>query len=61
MLHRLSVGLLASAVAIVPLPLKAQECTAWGLKVMRMGLMDVIKPAFDFQEGIAGSWYSQSQ
>ena len=28
MLHRLSLGLLASAIAIAPLPTKAQDCTA---------------------------------
>ena len=50
MLRRLSIGLLASAVAIAPLPLKAQDCSAEDLRdVMSISLKDVVKPTFGFQ------------
>ena len=45
MLRRLSIGLLASAVAIAPLPLNAQEGSAEDLgDVMSISLKDVVKP-----------------
>ena len=50
MLRRISIGLLASAVAIAPLPLKAQDGSAEDLgDVMSISLKDVVKPTFDFQ------------
>ena len=50
MLRRLSIGLLASVVAIAPLPLKAQDGSAEDLgDVMSISLADVIKPTTDFQ------------
>ena len=49
MLSRLSIGLLASAVAIAPLPLKAQDGIADDLGgVMSISLKDVVKPTFGF-------------
>ena len=50
MLRRLSIGLLASAVAIAPLPLKAQDGSAEDLGVMSIQLKDIVKP----QVGIQG-------
>ena len=45
MLRRLSVGLLASAIALAPLPTKAQDCSAEDLgDVMSISLKDVVKP-----------------
>ena len=55
MLRRLSVGLLASAVAIAPLPLKAQDGSADDLGVMSISLKDVIKPTFGFQGALQGA------
>ena len=50
MLRRLSIGLLASAVAIAPLPLKAQDGSAEDLgDVMSISLKDVVKPTLGFQ------------
>ena len=49
MLRRLSVGLLASALAIAPLPTKAQDGTAEDLGVMSISLADVVKPTIGFQ------------
>ena len=50
MLRSFSIGLLASAVAIPPLPLKAQDCSAEDLgDVMSISLKDVVKPTFGFQ------------
>ena len=50
MLRRLSIGLLASAVAIVPMPLKAQDGSAEDLgDVMSISLKDVVKPTLGFQ------------
>ena len=49
-LHRLSLGLLASAIAIAPLPTKAQDGTAEDLgNVMSISLKDVVKPTIGFQ------------
>ena len=50
MLRRLSIGLLASSIAIAPLPLNAQEGSAEDLGVMSISLKDVVKP----QVGIQG-------
>ncbi len=50
MLRRLSFGLMASAVAIAPLPLKAQDGTAEGLgDVMSISLKDIVKPRVGIQ------------
>ena len=50
MLRSFSIGLLASAVAIAPLPLKAQDGSAEDLgDVMSISLKDVVKPTFGFQ------------
>ena len=50
MLRRLSIGILASSVAIAPLPLNAQEGSAEDLGVMSITLKDIVKP----QVGIQG-------
>ena len=56
MLRRLSIGLLASAVAIAPLPLKAQDGSAEDLgDVMSISLKDVVKPTFGFQGALQGA------
>ena len=55
MLRRLSIGLLASAVAISPLPLKAQDGSAEDLGVMSISLKDVVKPTFGFQGALQGA------
>ncbi len=56
MLRRLSVGLLASAVAIAPLPLKAQDGSAEDLgDVMSISLKDVVKPTIGFQGALQGA------
>ena len=56
MLRRLSIGLLASAVAIAPLPLKAQDGNAEDLgDVMSISLKDVVKPTFGFQGALQGA------
>ena len=56
MLRRLSIGLLASAVAIAPLPLKAQDGSAGDLGgVMSISLKDVVKPTFGFQGALQGA------
>ena len=47
MLHRLSIGLLATAISIVPLPAKAQYGTAEDLgDVMNISLKDVVSTTF---------------
>ena len=49
MLRRLSIGLLASSVAIAPLPVKAQNGNAGDLgDVMSITLKDLVKPTFGF-------------
>ena len=56
MLRCLSVGLLASAVAIAPLPLRAQDGNAEGLGgVMSISLKDVVKPTLGFQGALQGA------
>ena len=55
MLRRLSIGLLASAVAISPLPLKAQDGTAEDLGVMGISLKDIVKPQVGFQGALQGA------
>ncbi|WP_413324570.1 carbamoyl-phosphate synthase [Synechococcus sp. MIT S9503] len=56
MLRRLSIGLLASAVAIAPLPLKAQDGSAEDLgDVMSISLKDVVKSTFGFQGALQGA------
>ena len=56
MLRRLSVGLLASALVLAPLPTKAQEGTAEDLgDVMSISLKDVVKPTFGFQGALQGA------
>ena len=53
MLSRLSIGLLTSAIAIAPLPLKADDGSAEDLgDVMSICLKDVVTPTFGFQ----GAW-----
>ena len=55
MLRRLSIGLLASALAIAPLPLKAQEGGADDLGVMSISLKDVVKPRIGLQGALQGA------
>ena len=56
MLRRLSIGLLASAVAIAPSPLKAQDGSAEDLgDVMSISLKDVVKPTIGFQGALQGA------
>jgi hypothetical protein len=56
MLRRLSIGLLASALAIAPLPTKAQDGTAEDLgDVMSISLKDVVKPTIGFQGALQGA------
>ena len=56
MLRRLSIGLLTSAIAIAPLPSKAQDGTAEALgDVMSISLKDVFKPTIGFQGALQGA------
>ena len=55
MLRRFSIGLLASAIAMAPLPTKAQDGTAEDLGVMRISLADVVKPTIGFQGALQGA------
>ena len=56
MLRRLSIGLLASAMALAPLPTKAQGSTAEDLgDVMSISLKDVVKPSIGFQGALQGA------
>ncbi|MEC7247553.1 MAG: carbamoyl-phosphate synthase [Cyanobacteriota bacterium] len=55
MLRRLSTGLLASAIALAPLPTKAQDGTAEDLGVMSISLADVVKPTIGFQGALQGA------
>ena len=56
MLRRLSIGLLASAIALAPLPTKAQDGTAKDLgDVMSTSLKDVVKPTIGFQGALQGA------
>ena len=56
MLRRLSIGLMASAVAIAPMPLKAQDGSAEDLgDVMSISLKDVVRPTIGFQGVLQGA------
>ena len=56
MLRRLSIGLVASAIALAPLPTKAQDGTAEDLgDVMSVSLKDVVKPQVGFQGALQGA------
>ena len=56
MLRHLSVGLLASAVVIAPLPLKAEDDSAEDLgDVMSISLRDVVKPTLGVQGALQGA------
>ena len=56
MLRRLSIGLVASAIALAPLPTKAQDGTAEDLAdVMSVSLKDVVKPQVGFQGALQGA------
>ena len=56
MLRRLYIGLLASAIAMAPLPTKAQDGTAEDLgDVMSISLKDVVKPTIGFQGALQGA------
>jgi hypothetical protein len=56
MLRHLSIGLLASAVAIAPLPLKAQGGSSEDLgDAMSISLKDVVKPTLGFQGALQGA------
>ena len=56
MLRRLSIGLVASAIALAPLPTKAQDGTAEDLgDVMSISLKDVVKPTIGFQGVLQGA------
>ena len=56
MLRRISVGLLASAIAMAPMPTRAQDGTAEDLgDVMSISLKDVVKPNIGFQGALQGA------
>ena len=56
MLRCLSVGLLASVIAIAPLPTKAQDGTAEDLgDVMSISLKDLVKPQVGVQGALQGA------
>ena len=55
MLRRLSIGLVASAIALAPLPTKAQDGTAEDLGVMSISLKDVVKSRTGFQVVVKGA------
>ena len=56
MLRRLSLGLLASAISLAPLPAMAQEKgSAEDLGVMSISLKDVVKPTIGFQGALQGA------
>ncbi|MDB4639160.1 carbamoyl-phosphate synthase [bacterium] len=56
MLHRLSVGLLASAISVASLPAIAQQdVSAEDLGVMSISLKDVVKPTLGFQGALQGA------
>ena len=55
MLSRLSIGLLASAIALAPLPTKAQDGRAEDIGVMSISLADVVKPTIGFQGALQGA------
>ena len=56
MLRQVSTGLLATAMALIPLPTKAQDGTAEDLDgVMSNSLKDVVKPTIGLQGALQGS------
>ena len=56
MLRRLSIGLLASAIAIAPLHTRAEDGTAESLGgAMSISLKDVVKPNIGFQAALQGA------
>ena len=55
MLSRFTIGLLASAVAITPLPLNAQEGSADDLGVMSVSLKDAVQFNWGFQGALQGA------
>ena len=56
MLRRLSIGLVASAIALAPLPTKAQDGSAEDLgDVMSISLNDVVNPTIGFQGAMQGA------
>ena len=56
MLSRLSVGLVASVIALAPLPTNAQDGTAEDLgDVMSISLKDVVKPTIGLQGSLQGA------
>ena len=56
MLRRLSIGLLASAIAMAPMPTRAQDGTAEDLgDVMSISLKDIVKPTIGFQGALQGA------
>ena len=56
MRRRLSIGLLASAIGMAPLPTKAEDGTAEDLgDVMSISLKDVVKPNIGFQGALQGA------
>ena len=54
-LRSLSIRLLASVVAISPLPLKADDGSAEDLDVMSISLQDVVRPRFGLQGALQGA------
>ena len=56
MLRSLSIGLVASAIALAPLPTNAQDGSAEDLgDVMSISLKDVVKPTIGFQGALQGA------
>ena len=56
MLRCFTIGLLASAIAIAPLPTNAEDGTAEDLgDVMSISLKDVVKPTIGFQGALQGA------
>ena len=56
MLRRLSIGLVASAIALAPLPTKAEDGTAEDLgDVMSISLKDLVKSRNGFQVVVKGA------
>ena len=56
MLRRLSIGLVASAIALAPLPTKAQDGSAENLgDVMSISFNDVVNPTIGFQGAMQGA------
>ena len=54
--RRLTIGILASVVAVAPLPLNAQDNIAEGLgDVMSISLKEVVKPTLGFQGALQGA------